>query len=457
MSAPSARDLDRPTPATASPRCAGLVEVRRNAGLAAAVGAVASPSRSRTSPRVAGGEPLDWALCAVDGLLGAAGWSRLRRRPHAAAGRRRPGRARPSRPLVARPAVGSGRPGRAHAAARLPARRPAGRRAAQRGAAARRARRPVPPGGRCRDGCTAPRSPCPLGLATPGRRRDDLSAERSPRSPPAAPRSSTTRESTTGRAEDLAARRRRTTRPMRPSRPPRPRPAPLLAAGIARIAALVADASSDAPTSEEDARRAGCRRRGQRSPTPTPAAEPRQPARRVRAAPAHAVGRRVERGRRDAVARAGPGRGRRRSGATACARSRGRRRRRAARRSTTSSIEPAARPGDRPELAAARTRLGLTVDQLADRTRIRPHVIESIEVDDFAPCGGDFYARGHLRTLARVLGIDVGAAARDVRRPLRPRPDQRRAGCSRPSSPPASTGASAARAAAPTGRCWSPR
>ena len=34
-------------------------------------------------------------------------------------------------------------------------------------------------------------------------------------------------------------------------------------------------------------------------------------------------------------------------------------------------------------------------------------MIESIEVDDFAPCGGDFYARGHLRTLARVLGVDV--------------------------------------------------
>ena len=60
-----------------------------------------------------------------------------------------------------------------------------------------------------------------------------------------------------------------------------------------------------------------------------------------------------------------------------------------------------------PELAAARTRLGLTVDQLAERTRIRPHVIEAIEVDDFARCGGDFYARGHLRTLARVLGVDV--------------------------------------------------
>jgi cytoskeleton protein RodZ len=70
-------------------------------------------------------------------------------------------------------------------------------------------------------------------------------------------------------------------------------------------------------------------------------------------------------------------------------------------------VEPAEDPVIGPELAAARTRLGRTVDQLADRTRIRPHVIEAVEVDDFEPCGGDFYARGHLRTLARVLGIDV--------------------------------------------------
>ncbi|MCY7400015.1 MAG: helix-turn-helix domain-containing protein, partial [Nocardioides sp.] len=70
-------------------------------------------------------------------------------------------------------------------------------------------------------------------------------------------------------------------------------------------------------------------------------------------------------------------------------------------------VEPAEDPVVGPELAASRTRLGLTVDQLAERTRIRPHVIEAIEVDDFEPCGGDFYARGHLRTLARVLGVDV--------------------------------------------------
>lgn len=58
-------------------------------------------------------------------------------------------------------------------------------------------------------------------------------------------------------------------------------------------------------------------------------------------------------------------------------------------------------------VAEGRRTLGLSVDELADRTRIRPYVIESIEVDDFSPCGGDFYARGHLRMLARVLGIDA--------------------------------------------------
>jgi Helix-turn-helix domain/Domain of unknown function (DUF4115) len=58
------------------------------------------------------------------------------------------------------------------------------------------------------------------------------------------------------------------------------------------------------------------------------------------------------------------------------------------------------------QLTEARVTLGLTIDELAERTRIRPYVIESIEVDDFSPCGGDFYARGHLRMLSRVLGID---------------------------------------------------
>ncbi len=60
-----------------------------------------------------------------------------------------------------------------------------------------------------------------------------------------------------------------------------------------------------------------------------------------------------------------------------------------------------------PLVAAARHRARLSIDTLSERTRIRPHVLECIEVDDFAACGGDFYARGHLRTLARVFGLDA--------------------------------------------------
>lgn len=72
------------------------------------------------------------------------------------------------------------------------------------------------------------------------------------------------------------------------------------------------------------------------------------------------------------------------------------------------AVRPAAHPVIGPQLLAAREQLRLTVDQLSERTRIRPHVIEAIESDDFGPCGGDFYARGHLRTLSRVLGVDAG-------------------------------------------------
>lgn len=70
------------------------------------------------------------------------------------------------------------------------------------------------------------------------------------------------------------------------------------------------------------------------------------------------------------------------------------------------AARPAADPVIGPMIAAARHRARLSIDQLSERTRIRPHVLECIEVDDFEPCGGDFYARGHLRTLARIFGLD---------------------------------------------------
>lgn len=57
-------------------------------------------------------------------------------------------------------------------------------------------------------------------------------------------------------------------------------------------------------------------------------------------------------------------------------------------------------------LSAARIAAGYTVADLSTRTRIRPKVLNGIEEEDFVPCGGDFYARGHIRSLCRVLGLD---------------------------------------------------
>lgn len=57
-------------------------------------------------------------------------------------------------------------------------------------------------------------------------------------------------------------------------------------------------------------------------------------------------------------------------------------------------------------LAKARQDAGLTVTQVSERTRIRETVIRSIERNDFTICGGNFYARGHIRGIARVVGVD---------------------------------------------------
>ena len=57
-------------------------------------------------------------------------------------------------------------------------------------------------------------------------------------------------------------------------------------------------------------------------------------------------------------------------------------------------------------LADARLRAGLTVSQVSQQTRIRESIIRDIEQGDFSACGGDFYARGHIRSIAGAVGTD---------------------------------------------------
>lgn len=76
-------------------------------------------------------------------------------------------------------------------------------------------------------------------------------------------------------------------------------------------------------------------------------------------------------------------------------------------------------------LTQARLRAGLTVEEVSAATRVRVPLVHAIERDDFTPCGGDVFARGHIRVLARGVGIDP--------KPLLEQYDAQRSG------PPAST------------------
>lgn len=68
---------------------------------------------------------------------------------------------------------------------------------------------------------------------------------------------------------------------------------------------------------------------------------------------------------------------------------------------------------DRPSvgraLQQARIDARLTVDEVSTSTRVRVPIVQGIEEDDFTRCGGDVYARGHIRTLARAVGLDAEA------------------------------------------------
>ena len=65
-----------------------------------------------------------------------------------------------------------------------------------------------------------------------------------------------------------------------------------------------------------------------------------------------------------------------------------------------------ARPSIGRALQQARIAAGLTVDDVSSATRVRMNMVHAIEADDFSACGGDVYARGHIRTLAKAVHLD---------------------------------------------------
>ncbi|WP_309237924.1 helix-turn-helix domain-containing protein [Streptomyces albidus (ex Kaewkla and Franco 2022)] len=82
------------------------------------------------------------------------------------------------------------------------------------------------------------------------------------------------------------------------------------------------------------------------------------------------------------------------------------------------------RPSVGQALQQARNDARLTIDEVSTSTRVRVPIVEAIEADDFSRCGGDVYARGHIRTLAREVGVDPDplVAQYDAEHGGRPRP-----------------------------------
>jgi cytoskeletal protein RodZ len=72
------------------------------------------------------------------------------------------------------------------------------------------------------------------------------------------------------------------------------------------------------------------------------------------------------------------------------------------------------------ELAAARRQAGLTITQVSQRTCIRETIVRGIERGDYSACGGDFYARGHVRSIARAVGLDPDLLVRHYDATVRP-------------------------------------
>jgi cytoskeletal protein RodZ len=87
-------------------------------------------------------------------------------------------------------------------------------------------------------------------------------------------------------------------------------------------------------------------------------------------------------------------------------------------------------------LAAARRRAGLTVGEVSDRTRVREIIIEGIEHDDYSSCGGDFYARGHIRAIASAVGADPAPLIEEFDERWRSSPELTAAEVFQPSMPP---------------------
>jgi cytoskeletal protein RodZ len=87
-------------------------------------------------------------------------------------------------------------------------------------------------------------------------------------------------------------------------------------------------------------------------------------------------------------------------------------------------------------LAAARRHAGLSVGEVSQRARVQENVIEGIEHDDYAACGGDIYARGNIRSIADAVGTDPGPLIEEFDETWGTAPEVTAAAAFKPAMPP---------------------
>ncbi|MCB9522217.1 MAG: helix-turn-helix domain-containing protein [Myxococcales bacterium] len=68
--------------------------------------------------------------------------------------------------------------------------------------------------------------------------------------------------------------------------------------------------------------------------------------------------------------------------------------------------QPLVNPSPGATLAGARVRAGITLAEVARRSRVPPEALDALERDDWASLPAPVYARGFLRLYARELGLD---------------------------------------------------
>lgn len=57
-------------------------------------------------------------------------------------------------------------------------------------------------------------------------------------------------------------------------------------------------------------------------------------------------------------------------------------------------------------LRDAREAARLSIEEVSQSTNVRVGLLREMESNNFLHCGGDTYARGHLRNIARLIGLD---------------------------------------------------